>query len=112
MDVMKLSEEIETLLAAEKIDEEAAIRLMLVSQRELLERMKVVEAVATANGEYLANYPSITWLWSHRRKTTVVIVIAVFLALYFLLSPVTISDIRHAILEALGLPVDLGLNGG
>ena len=107
---MNLVNEIEQLLSEDVIEPEAATRLILVSQREILESVTKLEEATEANSEYIAHYPSITWLWAHRRKGTVLVVALVFLALYFLLTPITISDWRHVILEAVGLPHDLGLD--
>lgn len=104
MNGMKLSNKIEELLEDDKLDTELALRLMLLTQMELLERIESVETIANGNSEYLAHYPSVLWLWVHRRKSTILVVVVIFLLLYFLLIPISVSDIRHAIFEALGLP--------
>lgn len=109
MNSMKLVAKIEQLLEEDRIDQEAALRLMLVTQKELLERMETVEQTTRTNSEYLAHYPSITWLWSNQRKSTILVIMIVFLILYFLFTPITISDIRHALLDSVGLPPDLGV---
>ena len=108
MDSVTLNDEIKQLLAEDKIDPEAATRLILVTQQEILNRMTKLEGTVAANCEYIATYPSIMWLWVHRRKGTALVVVLVFLALYFVLTPITISDWRHAIMEWVGLPRDLG----
>lgn len=107
MNGMKLVSKIEELLDEERIDSEAAMRLMLLAQLELMERMENVEKVSNGNCDYHIKYPSITWLWSHRRKTTIAVVVAVFLLLYFMLTPIGISDLRHSIMNALEIPHEL-----
>ena len=113
MDAMKLSNEIEDLLKEERIDSDAAIRLMLVSQKEILQRLASVENGVTANGvtaaeheRFHAKYPSLTWLWYHRRKELIIAAVVLFIVFYTLFSPITISDLRHPIMDYLGLPHD------
>ena len=97
MDAVTLNDEIKDLLAEDKIDPEAATRLILVTQQEILNRMTELEGLTSANCEYIARYPSFTWLWMHRRKGTALVVVVVFLGLYFALTPITISDWRPAL---------------
>lgn len=113
MDAMKLSNEIEDLLKEKKIDTDAAIRLMLVSQKEILERLASVENGVKKNGaateehaQFHVKYPSLTWLWYHRRKELIIAAVVLFIIFYTLFSPITISDLRHPIMDYLGLPHD------
>ena len=86
MDAMKLSNEIEDLLKEERIDSDAAIRLMLVSQKEILERLSSVENGVNHNGATIADheqfhkdYPTLTWLWYHRRKELIIAAVVLFI---------------------------------
>ena len=97
--------EIRDLLREDNLNTDAAIRLMLTMQLRILEEVertirRVDEAVAVQT-----KYPSVSWMFSHHPKKTIAIVFAVFMVLYTLLSPITISDMRHAILEWVGIPV-------
>ena len=104
MDTVELVSKIDALVEEQSIDTDTALRLILLSQKDVMKRMSAVEATSKANGEYLVHYPSLTWLWVHRKKGTIFTVVAVFLLLYFLLTPLTISDIRHGIMDWAGLP--------
>lgn len=106
---VRLIEQIDELLEEQRIDSQTALRLMLLTNKELLERMSGCEEKTREHEAYIKGYPSVLWLWSNRRKETILVIVLVFLLLYFLMSPITISDIRHALLELFGLPADLGL---
>lgn len=97
--------EINSLIHEDKLETEAALRLMLKSQQRILKRLEEVERIARDNRDYAQRYPSVSWLWANRRKTAIAMVVIVWVVMYFLFSPITISDIRHAILESMGVAI-------
>jgi hypothetical protein len=94
--------EINSLIHEDKLETEAALRLMLKSQQRILRRTEEVERISRENRDYSQRYPSLAWLWMHRRRTTIITIFLAWLALYILFSTVTIADFRHFLLELVG----------
>jgi hypothetical protein len=130
--------EIKKLVEEENIEIEAALRLTLASQlivtkdlekiktravlleENLDEQMdeiiinldklrKCVNVQLNDTKQYLEKYPSVSWYWTNRRKTLILLILAIMVLYTVLFGPVNISDIRQAILSQLGLPPDLGI---
>lgn len=113
-----VTQELKSMLEGGKLDSDDALRLLLVmvnqvqldmmalrqKNTEVLERIAKIEA-------HNEKYPSLMYLWSNDTRRLLVILIIVFLLYTFIISPWMISDIRHVILEMLGLPHDLGIQG-
>ncbi len=100
---MNLAEKIEELLKDDHMDQEAAIRLILLSQSEIIDRLSTLEEEIAFLREYQNSYPSLTWLLVHRRRVTLLIIALVFVLLY-LLSPIESIAIAQLIAKSLGLP--------
>lgn len=97
--------EIKDLLKDDNLNTDAALRLMLVTQLRILEEVERTKQRLEGVAESQRKYPSVAWMFANHPKKTAAIIFAVFMVLYTLLSPITISDIRHAILEWMGIPV-------
>ena len=106
---MEIIEEIKQLVDRDEIDQGVTIVLMLNSQVEILKRTSEQEKRLSDIEMRNERYPSITWLWKNERKTVIGVLIALALLYTFIFSPWLISDIRHAVLELIGLPSDLGI---
>lgn len=100
---MNLAEKIEELLKDDHMDQEAAIRLILLSQSEIIDRLSTLEEEIACLRKYQDSYPSLTWLIVHRRRVTFLIIALVFILLY-LLSPIESIAIAQLIAKTLGLP--------
>lgn len=112
----EITQEIKSMLSSGKLDSDEAMRLLLVmvahiqsdvsamatANLEILERVKDIEA-------YNERYPSVLYMWSTNPRKLVIIFIVIFLIYTLVVSPWMISDIRHVLLEMIGLPHDLGL---
>ncbi len=112
----EITKEIKDLLKDDNLETDAALRLMLASQLVMSRRLKEtkecvgeVKADVVVIKQSLERYPSIMWMWFHRRRTLIAIVFAVMLIYTVLFGVVNISDIRQALLELAGLPTNLGL---
>lgn len=130
--------EIKKLIEEDNIEIDAALRLTLASQLIITEELTGIRTHAVKSKEgldkrmdcleddvaglrecvnkrvtkvetHLGKYPSIVWFWIHRRKTLILMLLAIMLVYTILFGWVNISDIRQAILSQLGLPPDLGL---
>jgi len=108
---MKITEQIRLLVDRDEIVVEAAIVLMLTAQMEILERMENIEERLKKVEDMQNRYPSATWLWAFRRREVIVLMVIIALIYTFIFSPWLISDIRHAVLDLLGLPMDMGIGG-
>ena len=97
------------MVGDDEINTNAALVLMLTSQAEILERMSDQESRIENLERWVERYPSVTWLWKYERRSVVVILIMMALLYTFIFSPWLISDIRHKVLQMVGLPPDLGL---
>ena len=112
----EMTEEIRELLKEDNLNTDAALRLMLASQlimgrrqKETKECVGEVKEDVSAIKLSLERYPSIVWMWFHRRKTLIVAIFVLMLIYTVLFGVVNISDIRQAMLQLAGLPTDLGL---
>ena len=93
---MKVTKEIHELLREGKINTDAAIRLMLEAQVEILERLAIIETERIGSLENrikdLVNiqehYPSLLWLWHKNRKGVLFYGSIVVIITLVLLSPV------------------------
>ena len=113
----ELTSEIKQMIESGKMDGDEAMRLLLVMvsriqrdvgkmadrNEEILERVKEVE-------RYNERYPSVYYMWQHRRHEIITTLIIIMLIYTFVASPWMISDLRHALLHMLGLPTDLGIS--
>ena len=113
---MRITNQIKELVDHGDIDLDAAVVLMLTAQAEILERQHEQEERAGKVASRIRvledrnkYYPSLTWMWINQRRTLIMTAVAIALIYTFIFSPWLISDIRHALLSVLGLPVDLGL---
>lgn len=100
-----LYREIQRMVEQGDIETSEAVRLLLLSHAQLLAEMGALKKELSE----AQRYPSLTWLWAHRRKDVVAMLVVVFVVYTFLFSPWHISDIRHALLQLTGLPTDLGI---
>jgi len=100
---MNLAEKIEELLKDDHIDQEAAIRLILLSQSEIIDRLSTLEEEITRLRKYQDDYPSLTWLLVHRRRPTILVIVSILLLLYFLSATESIA-IAQFLARSLGIP--------
>lgn len=112
----EITEEIVALIKEDNLNTEAALRLILANQlvvnRRTLETKTSVGEVQQDVSDIkksLEMYPSVIWLWFHRRKTLIAAVLVLMLIYTVLFGVVNISDIRQALLSLAGLPPDLGI---
>lgn len=96
--------EIAQLLAEDEISTETAVRLILKSQHQMQDDIANIAAMMEEVKDYQDRYPSITWLFANKRKETTLVALAIFTLFYSLFSPITISDLRHSIFVAIGIP--------
>lgn len=113
----EITDEIRTLLKEDNLNYEAALRLILANQIIISRRMRetqdsVGELKADVKDikESLGKYPSVVWMWYHKRKTLILGVIVLMVLYTVLFSPINFSDIRQVLLDWAGLPPDLGLS--
>ena len=106
---MKITEQIKQLVDKDEIDVGAAMVLMLTSQAEILERLSEQEDRLQNLEQHNRHYPSLPWMWKEDKRSVIVMLIALALLYTFIFNPWLISDIRHAVLEMVGLPQDLGI---
>ena len=102
---MTTQDEIAQLLAEDEISTETAVRLILKSQAKMQTDIKLIAANSDNISEHHTRYPSVLWLFAHRRKETVATALAIFTLFYSVFTPITISDLRHAIAAAIGIPI-------
>ena len=97
----------------EEITEEiGALANQLVVNRRMTETKECIGEVKDDVSDIkhrLEKYPSILWLWFHRRKTLIAAFFVLMLMYTILFGVVNISDIRQALLHLAGLPTNLGL---
>ena len=93
--------EISDLLQEKEISTEAATRLMLRTQSRIIHTQTAMLTQIKSVKSYNERYPSITWLYTHRRKTTIFVAFAIFAIFYSIFAPITITDIRQGLLTAL-----------
>ena len=96
--------EIKELLRENNLNTEAAMRLMLVMQIRIIEQFEMTEAQLNEVIKKQERYPSIAYMFANNPKKTVLVIFLIFLLLYTIMSPITISDMRHAILDWMGIP--------
>ena len=102
---MTTQDEIAQLLAEDEISTETAVRLILKSQAKMQDDIKLIAANSDSIHAHHIQYPSVLWLFAHRRKETIGTALAIFTVFYSLFTPITISDLRHAIAAAIGVPI-------
>ncbi len=100
----RLTDEIGDMIRADKIETEAAMRLMLLAQSETIERLDGLETAVNAVTKQQEMFPSLTWLWAFNRRSVVLVVLAVLMLYTLALSPWYVMEIRAALLHAAGLP--------
>lgn len=112
----EITEEIVALIKEDNLNNDAALRLILANQLVINRRMKKTNEVVDEVKEdvsaiklSLERYPSVMWMWFHRRKTLIAAVLVLMLMYTVLFGVVNISDIRQALLSLAGLPPDLGI---
>ncbi len=98
-------QEIADLLQEREISQEAATRLILRTQSRMMTKINSIKTIATTANAYNKKYPSLTWLFSHRRKTTITVAFIIFAFFYSVFVPITIADIRESLLATIsGIP--------
>ena len=100
---MDLAQKIEELLKDDHMDQQAAIRLILLSQSEIIKRLAVLEDELERQGHYQSTYPTVTWLLIHRRRPALLL-IALIVVILYLLSPADTAALAAVIAKALGIP--------
>lgn len=103
-----LTREIKDLLDHDRINQQAATRLLLLAVASMLEDLQETRADVGENKEALATlerYPSLYWMIMNRPKQTVAIGVLTWFSLYFLASAISVFDIAKALLIAAGLPL-------
>lgn len=99
----ELINEMRTMLGQNTLDDHEAIRLLLASQTAILaNQMEIARRVGALEAMH-AEFPSLLWLIQHRPRRVAAAIFFVFLLLYILFAPITISDLRNMILEWIGL---------
>lgn len=96
---MPITREIHALVAEEKIDADAAIRLMLEAQLEILQKHEEYEKRLRRLENTQEDSPSWLWLWKFNRKDAILqslLRFAIGLAFFW---PLIIPDTRQPVVE-------------
>lgn len=111
----EITNEIKALIKEDNLNTDAALRLILANQLIVNRRMvETKECVSELKDDIayikdsLEKYPSVMWMWFHKRKTLILTIVIIMVAYTVLFSPVNFSDIRQVLLDWIGLPPDLG----
>lgn len=112
----EITDEIRSLIKEENLNTDAALRLILANQiimnrriKETKECISEIKEDVVLIKESLERYPSLIWMWYHKRKTLIFGLIVLMVLYTILFSPINFSDIRQVLLDWVGLPPDLGL---
>ncbi len=126
--------EIGNLLEEESIEPDVALRLILANQVTMTRQLSDIQQSVTkfrmrseermdsfekdiddrlddvtdrllALEEYRTHYPSLMWLWIHRRRTLFFVAIVLALAYTVVFGWLGIDDVRHAVFNWVGIPL-------
>ena len=100
-----MTNDIRTLIENSNMEPKEVDRLILITLSDIHEKLNELAAdmdslrqETESVTQYRDKYPSITWLWSHRRKDLMIIMVIVFLIYTLLVTPYNIQEIRNSIL--------------
>lgn len=97
--MMQLTREIHALVSEEKLDADAAIRLMLEAQLEILQKLQDLDQRLQRLENVQEDSPSWLWLWKFNRKDALLQTLLRFgigLAFFW---PLILPDTRQPVVE-------------
>lgn len=100
-----LTDEIRDLLDHDRINQQAALRLLLLATSSILIDLKETKKEVKANTEARTRTPSIMALFYTRPKAVTAALLALYVLLHSLVEAIPVTAFQRALVTALGLPV-------
>jgi hypothetical protein len=102
---VRLTNEIKELLDQDRINQQAANRLLLLAVTSILEDLGETRAAVKINTESRERYPSMVAIFSQSPKRMMLLVLVTYLLLHTLAETIPVAELQRALAVAIGLPL-------